>query len=118
MKFIRAVILTVSILLLIGCAMAEPAGLYVLEGSSHSGTAFINGDGTGTASVSGYPFDISFSYTASPDGTSGIAYYGLVESVPFVYDPINDVYTSPDYPGIELVNATFLTSSQQQSNNP
>jgi hypothetical protein len=106
MKFIRAVILTVSILLLIGCVMAEPAGLYILKGSSHSGIAFINSDGTGTASVSGYLFDISFSYTPNSDGTSGIAYYGLVESVPFVYDPINDVYTSPDYPGISLVNIT------------
>ena len=106
MKFIRAAILTASIFLLIGCVMAEPAGVYILRGSSHSGTAFINSDGTGTASVSGYPFDISFSYTASPDGTSGIAYYGLVESMPFIYDPINDVYTSPDYPGISLVNIT------------
>ena len=111
MKFIRAAIFTASILLLIGCAIAEPAGLYILKGSSHSsGTAYINGDGTGTASVSGYPFDISFSYTSSPDGTSGIAYYGLVESVPFIYDPINDVYTSPDYPGISLVNITLANT--------
>ncbi|MFA6363905.1 hypothetical protein [Methanoregula sp.] len=81
-------------------AMALPQ-TWTLRGSSHTGTVTLYPDDTGSATIDSYP-TISFLYTMDADDTEGTASYRLW-SVPFTYDPINKVITSPNYPGAELV---------------
>ena len=81
-------------------AMALPQ-TWTLLGLSHTGTITLNPDGTGSATIDNYP-TITFPYKMASDGTDGIASYRFW-SVPFRYDPVNDVITSSNYPGAELV---------------
>ncbi len=81
-------------------AMALPR-TWTLLGLSHTGTITLNPDGTGSATIDHYP-TITFPYKMAADGTDGVASYRFW-SVPFRYDPVNDVITSPNYPGAELV---------------
>jgi hypothetical protein len=92
---------------LVGCVVAFPiTGEYTLIGSSHTATVTVNGDGTGSAIISGDPATFDFSYQMNPDGVDGTAYYNWFSSAPFTVDPNTGVITSPNYPDYELVPVT------------
>jgi hypothetical protein len=74
---------------------------WTLLGLPHTGTITLNPDGTGSATIDHYP-TITFPYKMAADGTDGTASYRFW-SVPFMYNPITKVITSPNYPGAELV---------------
>ncbi|HNX18046.1 MAG TPA: hypothetical protein PKM50_06945 [Methanoregula sp.] len=74
---------------------------WIIRGSSYTGTVTLNPDGTGSAKIDHYP-KIWFQYTIPAGGMDGTATSGFW-SVPFTYDPVNNVITSPKYPGAELV---------------
>ncbi len=94
-----ALFLIICTIFLVSGAMALPQ-TWTLQDSSHTGIVTLNPDGTGIANIDNYP-TISFSWRM-PDGADGIASYWFW-SVPFTYDPVNNVITSPNYPGAELV---------------
>jgi len=95
-------LLIICTIFLVGNAMALPP-TWILQNSSHTGTVTLNPDGTGSATIDNYP-TISFTYQMASDGVNGVASYWWW-TVPFTYDPVNNVIISPNYPGAELVLA-------------
>jgi hypothetical protein len=85
---------------LVSGAMALPQ-TWTLQNSSHTGIVTLNPDGTGSAKIDNYP-TIFFTYQMASDGTDGTASYWFW-SVPFTYNPVNNLITSSNFPGAELV---------------